>query len=75
MSTPPLDAPSKKAERQVQNSLPGGESDVKCANVCEPLNASSNRYSTPRAEEEVLGAFLLTVILKFDNKKGDLDGQ
>ena len=69
MSTPPLDAPSKKAERQVQNSLPGGESDVKCANVCEPLNASSNRYSTPRAGEEVLGAYILTVIFNLTIKK------
>ena len=44
-------------------------------NVCEPLNASSNRYSTPRAGEEVLGALILTIKFYFDNKKGDLDEQ
>ena len=48
---------------------------MKCPNVCEPLNASSNRYSTPRAEEEVLGACVLSIKFKFDNKKGDFDEQ
>ena len=42
---------------------------MKCPNVCEPLNASSNRYSTPRAGEEVLGALVLTIIINLTTKK------
>ena len=48
---------------------------MKCPNVCEPLNASSNRYSTPRAEEEVLGACVLTNIFHLTTKKVNKDGQ